>query len=121
MGAGAGNEADDEIFDDEREVMDGEEDEMPEMDIDQMEEDLSASMMTTTTRPCTLEFLSLNYVDCMHLGEWLLNPKKSNVDVRGLRDLRVMHSRHMLCDQLLEACGKKLEVFLLKPGPLGRK
>jgi hypothetical protein len=121
MGAGADDGADEEGLNEESEVMGGE-DGMPEMDMDQTEEDMmSASMMTTTTRPCTLEFLSLNYVDCMHLGEWLLNPRKSNVDVRGLRDLRVMHSRHMLCDQLLEACGKKLEVFLLKPGPLGRK
>lgn len=66
---------------------------------------------------CSLEFLTIDYVDFRSLGHWLLS-QGSTIEVKRLRELRVAHFPDVTAiEQLLAVTGSSLEHFHLKPGP----
>jgi hypothetical protein len=70
-----------------------------------------------STRRCSLEFLTIDYVDFGSLGHWLLS-QRSTIEIKGLRELRVAHFHDVTAiEQLLAVTGSSLEHFHLKPGP----
>lgn len=79
--------------------------------------ELGTEVADETPRRCGLEFLTLDYVECGHLGHWLLS-KQSTVDLKRLRELRVAHFHDVTAiERVLAATGSSLEHFHLKPGP----
>ncbi|KAK7043116.1 hypothetical protein VNI00_008470 [Paramarasmius palmivorus] len=65
-----------------------------------------------------LEFLTLDYVECAYLGDWLLN-RPHLVHLNGIHELRIAHSNDKSVQRLLRAVGGSLQRFHFKPGPIG--
>lgn len=70
-----------------------------------------------STRRCSLEFLTIDYMNFRSLAHWLFS-QGSTIEIKGLRELRVAHFPDVTAiEQLLAVTGSSLEHFHLKPGP----